>query len=147
MYVQCAITQVDQPAILRTAMDHEDQIDTVFARLPEEYKSVVDQVEGRVTAPSITELDEKLLNHEAKLLSLSPSPQTPFPVSANLVHHKNHFTDNNNHNNWYRSALGINSMNGHSRNFTCCFLLLSDFKDYSIFLAFPIGTSIYFCFQ
>lgn len=56
VYLQSAITQFDQLVILRTAIDHEDQIDTVFAGLPEEYMSVVDQVEGHATAPFITEL-------------------------------------------------------------------------------------------
>lgn len=79
-------------------MDHEDQIDTVLARLPEEYKSIVDQIEGRETAPSITELHEKLLNHEAKLLSASPSPQTPFLISVNLFHKKNQPINTSNHN-------------------------------------------------
>ena len=51
-------------------MDHEDQInDIVLAGWPEEYESIVDQIEGRETSPTITELHEKLLNHEAKLFS------------------------------------------------------------------------------
>lgn len=70
LYLQGAITRFDQFTILGKAMDHEDQInDIVLAGWPEEYESIVDQIEGRETSPTITELHEKLLNHEAKLLS------------------------------------------------------------------------------
>lgn len=68
-YLQGAITRLDQLAILGKAIEHEDQIEMILEGLPEDYKSIVDQIEGRDTPPTIAELHERLLNHEAKLLS------------------------------------------------------------------------------
>lgn len=49
----------------------------------EDYKSFVDQMEGRDILPSIIELHEKLLNHEAKLMTIAhPSF---FPTTTNYV--------------------------------------------------------------
>lgn len=39
----------------------------------------VDQMEGRDVAPSLTNIHEKLLNHEAKLIT-NPNPVT-FPIT------------------------------------------------------------------
>ena len=44
-------------------MDHEDQIADVLEGLPAEYKTVIDQIEGRDTPPTLTEIHEKLLHH------------------------------------------------------------------------------------
>ena len=54
--------------------------------------------------PSITELHERLLNHEAKLLSAPDSILSPAPVTVNVVQQRN----NNNH---YR-----NNQNRHMNN-------------------------------
>ncbi|XP_010436593.1 PREDICTED: uncharacterized protein LOC104720377 [Camelina sativa] len=43
-------------------------IDYVLAGLPEDYKPVVYQIDGRDTPPSIATLHEKLINYELKLL-------------------------------------------------------------------------------
>lgn len=70
-------------ALLGKVLDSEDQIEYVLGGLPEEYKQIVDQLESRDTPPTLSELHEKLLNHEAKLLSVqSPSP---YLVSANVA--------------------------------------------------------------
>lgn len=76
-YIQGLITRFDQLAILGKVIDHEDQIEYILEGLPEDYKSVVDQTEGRDVPPSIPELHEKLVNHEAKLLSVSLQPHVP----------------------------------------------------------------------
>lgn len=49
-------------------MDHEDQIAEVLKGLPTEYKTVIDQIEGRDTPPMVTEIQEKLLHHVAMCL-------------------------------------------------------------------------------
>lgn len=81
-YFQGLTTRFDELALLGKALDLEDQIEFVLDGLPEEYKTVADQIEGRDTAPSLSEIHEKLLNQEAKLQSTSvthlllPSLQT-----------------------------------------------------------------------
>lgn len=87
-------------------MDHEDQIDVILDGLPEEYKNVVDQIEGRELPPSINELHEKLLHHEAKLSSTKSSPIRL--VSGNMVQQKgkaayNNTNKNKQHNNYYNN--------------------------------------------
>ena len=98
-------SRFDQLALLGKPLDHEDKIEYVIDGLPEEYKSVTYQVEGRDTSPSIIEIHEKLINKEAKLLSLSPTVVTPVPVSANVAitrpknHQHRNFNRNWNNNN------------------------------------------------
>ncbi|CAA7032774.1 unnamed protein product [Microthlaspi erraticum] len=114
VFLQGVTTRLDQLAILGAAMEHEDQIDLILEGLPDDYKTVIDQVEGRDTPPSITELHEKLLNHEAKLLTTAEAMLPQVPVTANVAqqrnnHHNNNFRNNNNHsrnknNQWQQSS-------------------------------------------
>lgn len=55
-YVQGVTTKLDQLAILGMPYDHEDQVEIILTGLPEEYKTVVDQIEGKDTPPSLTEV-------------------------------------------------------------------------------------------
>lgn len=55
-YVQGLTTRMNQLAILEKGLDHEDQIDLILEGLPDEYKLVVDQVEGRYIPPTIIDL-------------------------------------------------------------------------------------------
>lgn len=85
VYMQGLITRFDQLALLGKPLDHDEQVECILHGLPEEYKSVVDQIEGREKSPSITEVHEKLLNKEAKLLAASISSSQAVPVSANVA--------------------------------------------------------------
>ena len=55
-------SRFDQLALLGKPLDYEDKIEYIIDGLPEDYKSVVEQVEGRDTTPSIVEIHEKLVN-------------------------------------------------------------------------------------
>lgn len=83
-YVQGLIKKFDQLALLGQPLPHDDQIDHILEGLPEDYKSVVDQLENRETTPSLAEVHEKLLNREAKLL-VAQSVSSVIPVSANTA--------------------------------------------------------------
>lgn len=85
---------LDQLAILGKAVDHEDQIDLILEGLSDDYKTVVDQVEGRDLPPSITELHERLLNHEAKLLTATDDVLAQAPITANVAQHRNNHSAN-----------------------------------------------------
>ncbi|KFK33813.1 hypothetical protein AALP_AA5G063300 [Arabis alpina] len=82
-YLQGLVTRFDQLALLGKPLDHDEQIDKILAGLPEEYKSLAEQIEGRDVSPSIIELHEKLLTKEAKIISTNSSILTRVPVSAN----------------------------------------------------------------
>lgn len=85
-YLQGLATRFDQLALLDKVLDLEDQIEFALEGLPEEYKPIIDQVEGRDAPPTLAELHEKLINHEAKLLTTEPTHT--FPVSANVATHR-----------------------------------------------------------
>lgn len=111
VYLQGITTRLDQLAILGKPMEHEDQIDLILEGLSDDYKTVIDQVEGRDSTPTITELHERLLNHEAKLLSASDEVMPHTPVTTNAVQHRNnsnHYKNQNRNkhtnNNWQQSS-------------------------------------------
>lgn len=85
VYMQSLTTRFDQLALLRKPVEHEAHIEYILAGLPEEYKSVIDQVEGRDTSPSIIEIHEKLINKEVKLLAASYSASRVVPTSGNVA--------------------------------------------------------------
>lgn len=60
-YIQGLTTRFDQLALLGKTLDLEDQLEAILDGLPAEYKTVADQLEGRDTPPSITEVHEKLI--------------------------------------------------------------------------------------
>ena len=93
-YLQGLTSRFDQIALLGKPLDQEDMIEYVIAGLPEEYKTVTDQIEGRDTTPPLTEVHEKLINHELKLATKPEAPPS-LPVTAKAAQ----FRGNNNHNN------------------------------------------------
>ncbi|XP_010511282.1 PREDICTED: uncharacterized protein LOC104787403 [Camelina sativa] len=88
-YFQGLTITFDKLAHLDKPEGHEDQIDFILGGLPEEYKPIVDQTEARDTPPSLPELHEKLLNHEAKLLAAASKASPSFPISANYTKNRN----------------------------------------------------------
>ncbi|CAA7017709.1 unnamed protein product [Microthlaspi erraticum] len=106
-YFQGFTTRFDQLALLGKTIDHEDQIEFILEGLNDDYKSVIDQIEGRDAPPSLTEIHEKLLNHEAKLQS-NASASSNIPITANAVNYKGSNRNqnkqphrgHNNNNNW-----------------------------------------------
>ncbi|XP_010502397.1 PREDICTED: uncharacterized protein LOC104779696 [Camelina sativa] len=85
VYLQGLTTRFDQLALLGKPVEHEAQIEFLLDGLPDEYKSVIDQMEGRDTPPTITEVHEKLLNKEAKMLAMNKSLTSVVPITANVA--------------------------------------------------------------
>lgn len=83
VYCQDISTRVDQLVLLSKVLDLEDQIDFALEELPDEHKQVTDQIESRDTPLPFNDLHEKLLNDEARILSIQNSQS--FPVTANVV--------------------------------------------------------------
>lgn len=90
-YVQGLTNRFDQLALLEKPLDHEDKIEFILKGLSEDYKTVIDQIAGRDVSPSLTEVHEKLIQHELKLASKSETLPTS-PVTANAAS----FRGNNN---------------------------------------------------
>lgn len=103
-------TRFDQIALLGKPLDHEDQIEYVIDGLPDDYKMVIDQIEGRDTPPTLTEVHERLLNHEVKLQALVVSPAT-LPITANAVSHHGNKAPNNRNNSRYGNSNRSNTRN------------------------------------
>ena len=108
-YVQGFPTRFDQVALLGKPYDLEDEIYHILEGVQEEYKSIVDQIEGRKSTPTIVEIHEKVLNHEAKMQSKS---STIVPITANAVTYRNPSNGCNNCNNF----KGHRNNNNGSRN-------------------------------
>ena len=96
-YFQDFKTRFDQVALLGKPYDIEDQIEFLLEGLPEEYKPLKDQLEGREIPPSQSEIHEKLLNHENKILAKT---NTAVILPANVVNHRGSYNNSTSrHNN------------------------------------------------
>ena len=91
-YFQGFKTRFDQVALLGKPYDIEDQIEFLLEGLPEEYKPLKDRLEGRETPPSLSEIHEKLLNHENKLLAKTNTTAI-LPVTANVANHRGSYSN------------------------------------------------------
>ncbi|XP_010507459.1 PREDICTED: uncharacterized protein LOC104784086 [Camelina sativa] len=113
-YTQGLTTRFDQLALLGKPLEHEEQVEFILAGLPEDYKSVVYQIEGRENPPSITEVHEKLLTRETKLLIAASSASTLVPASANVAS-RQHQTRNYNGKHTQRQNHSWNNNNNHQQ--------------------------------
>ena len=107
-------SRFDQLSLLGKPLNHEDKIEYIIDGLPEEYKSVAEQIEGRDTTPSIIEIHEKLINKEAKLIAVSAPVSSSIPVTANVAsarpkQHQSQYNRSNNNSNWNKSYKSNNS--------------------------------------
>ncbi|XP_010445613.1 PREDICTED: uncharacterized protein LOC104728314 [Camelina sativa] len=66
-------------------LEHEEQFEFILAGLTKDYRSVIDQIEGREKPPSITEVHEKNFTREAKLMIAVSSISTSVPASDNVA--------------------------------------------------------------
>lgn len=112
--MQGLITRFDQLAVLGKPFDHEDQVELILAGLSDDYKPVIDQIESKDNPPSLTEVHERLLNQEAKLLATTDKLSLALPASANVAqqrHQSNHNKGNYNSNNkrQYQGSYGSSS--------------------------------------
>lgn len=103
-FLQSLTIRFDQLAILGKPMDHEDQVDKALACLPEEYKTMVDQLESKDTAPSLAELHEKRINQESKLQSAITMVQTAL-ITAHDTNYRG--SNNKSHNSCRGGYRGI----------------------------------------
>lgn len=81
----------DQLTLLGKPFDHEDLIDYILDGLPEEYKAIVDDVNGCETPMTFVEHHEKLLNTniEADIVYLQTG-STQYSFTANATSVKQH---------------------------------------------------------
>ncbi|KAG7579009.1 Integrase catalytic core [Arabidopsis thaliana x Arabidopsis arenosa] len=109
-YVMGLTTKFDQLANLGKPREHEDQIERILAGLQEEYKPVIDQIEGKDHPPTIAEVHERLLNHEVKLLAAADKLAMTIPASANVAQQRQH-NNNNNHRGYNNNKKSHNNNN------------------------------------
>ncbi|KAL0644773.1 hypothetical protein Bca4012_043063 [Brassica carinata] len=113
-YLQGFMTRFDQLALLGKALDLEDQIEYIVDGLPEDYKQVIDQIQARDVPPSLTEVHEKLLNHEVRLQDVTPNPSLPISANVAYTHSPNNNNNNRNNSSGYRG--GNNRYNNRNNN-------------------------------
>lgn len=79
--------KADQLALLGKNLDHEDIIMYILDGLDDDFRGVVEQINGKNVPPTLEKLhDDKLVNREAVILCLQPK-QT-FPMTANFFMNK-----------------------------------------------------------
>ena len=120
-YVQGFTTRFDHIAFLWKPVDHEDQIDYLIGGIPEEYKTIIDQIEARDTPPSITDIHEKLINHELKLQA-QVNVSAALPITGNAVSYQRPANNKNNSSwnqkrNYQRNNTNNNQTWQHQQNF------------------------------
>ncbi|XP_010496192.1 PREDICTED: uncharacterized protein LOC104773308 [Camelina sativa] len=70
-------------------MKLDDKIERILKGLPDDYRRVVDQLEGRESSPALLEVLEKKINQENKLKAALVSSSS-LPVTANAVNVRGH---------------------------------------------------------
>lgn len=103
-YMKGLTSRFDQLGLLGKPLDHEDKIEYIINGLPEEYKSVAEQIEGCDTTPSIIEIHEKLINKEAKLIAVSVPPSSSIPMTANVASARPKQQQQSQHNRGYNNS-------------------------------------------
>ncbi|XP_010490303.1 PREDICTED: uncharacterized protein LOC104768061 [Camelina sativa] len=96
-YFQGLTTRFDKLAHLGKPMELDDQIEKILKGLPDEYRRVIDQLEGRERTPSLPEVFEKLLHHEVTLKNMVVGSSS-LPATANAVHVRGHRGQSRSHN-------------------------------------------------
>ena len=112
-YLRLIKSKADDLALLGKPMDPEDLTEQILAGLPEEYKPVVDAINGRDTMISFSELHEKLLNREAMVVCNDTTPSTLAPVTANATEYR---PKHNGQNNWRPQQNLNNNNSGYYQN-------------------------------
>ncbi|KAG7570487.1 Integrase catalytic core [Arabidopsis thaliana x Arabidopsis arenosa] len=101
-YIQGISARLDTLALLGKPLEHDDQIEHILEGLPDDYKPVIDQIAAKDKPPQITEVHERLLNHEAKLQAKQAASSSSFPITANNVQQRNNSNNNRNNDNGKR---------------------------------------------
>jgi len=107
-FFQGLVMRFDQLALLGKPMESEEQMEVIVEGLSDDYKQVIDQIQGREVPPSLTEIHEKLLNHEVKLQAAASS----LPISANAASYRPPANNKHNNSNNYRGQNRNNNNRG-----------------------------------
>lgn len=89
-YMQSVRAKADQLTLFGKPLDHEDIIEYILDGLDDDYRGVVEHINGREVPPTLEELHDKLVNREASHFCLQLT-QT-FPMTANVVFNKSKST-------------------------------------------------------
>ncbi|KAL1194499.1 Retrovirus-related Pol polyprotein from transposon RE2 [Cardamine amara subsp. amara] len=84
--MQYVCAKTDQLALLGKPMDHEDIIEYILDGLDDDYRGIVEKINGMDVPPTLEELRDKLVNMEASILCLPPTQV--FPMMVNIIMNK-----------------------------------------------------------
>lgn len=87
-YMRGIIAKADELALLGAPLDHEDLLDNITDGLPDDYKAIVDMVNGRDVPISLEELHEKLLIRENNLGTTEELTNSSVPITANAAQNR-----------------------------------------------------------
>ncbi|CAL9241398.1 unnamed protein product [Arabidopsis halleri] len=83
-YMRGILEKSDQLALLGAPLPHEDLLEHITDGLGDNYRAVIEMVNGRDTPISIEKLHEKLINRENKLRAATTT-DVSLPVTANVT--------------------------------------------------------------
>ncbi|XP_010445858.1 PREDICTED: uncharacterized protein LOC104728598 [Camelina sativa] len=84
-YLRGIINKADQIALLDAPLPHEDLLEYITSSLNDDYRAIVEMVQGRDTPISIEELHEKLINRENALKAVGDTNLSVLAI-ANVTH-------------------------------------------------------------
>lgn len=105
-YMRNILTKADQLALLGSAYDHEDLLDIITDGLGDDFRAIVEMVNGRDSPISVEELHEKLLNRENTLLITNATIASSVPVTANAAHYPQQQATRGNYRGGHSGARG-----------------------------------------
>lgn len=105
-YMRNILTKADQLALLGAACDHEDLLDIITDGLGDDFRAIVEMVNGRDSPISVEELHEKLLNRENTLLITNATTLSSVPVTANAAHYPHQQATRGNYRGGYSGGRG-----------------------------------------
>ncbi|XP_010468693.1 PREDICTED: uncharacterized protein LOC104748799 [Camelina sativa] len=114
-YFQGFTTRFDQLALLEKPVETEAQLEFILEGLPDDYKTLVDQIEGCDTPPLLLELHEKLINFETKLTTKALATSS-LPASANVANYRGNSGSNGGRSHGQSNHRGGGQNQSYSRN-------------------------------
>lgn len=83
-YMQFIKCKANELTMLRKPMDHEDVIERVLDGLDDDYKPIIEVINGHDIPIAFEELHKKLISREL-VLHRAPASNLSFPASANMA--------------------------------------------------------------
>lgn len=87
-YMRGILAKANQLALLGSPLDYEDLLDIIIDGLNDDFRAIVEMVNGRDVPILLEELHEKLLNRENALATSKETYGSSVPITTNIVQNR-----------------------------------------------------------